>query len=120
MKVLQETTVWSTAVSNHVYFVNDSRDRMFGYVPVKTGVPVKFSAPMRFSTKGRKFSAVPDQWNFAEEIASTAKSWTVSGSKGNTYTVTEADGGWSCSCAGFQFRGQCRHIQEMVDGLGSV
>ncbi len=32
----------------------------------------------------------------------------VKGSKGQTYEVTAS----SCTCAGFQFRGTCRHIKE--------
>lgn len=38
----------------------------------------------------------------------------VIGSKGDLYTVTY-DGGhydpWRCSCPGFQYRGECKHIK---------
>ena len=39
--------------------------------------------------------------------------WTVTGSKGDTYTVRSLDGQWSCSCPGFGFRRKCRHITEI-------
>lgn len=39
--------------------------------------------------------------------------WQVSGSKGNTYTVTETAGKRTCTCAGFQFRHSCRHLNEV-------
>ena len=41
------------------------------------------------------------------------KVFTVSGSKGNTYTVTRNGRGWNCTCPGFQFRKQCKHISEL-------
>ena len=40
----------------------------------------------------------------------------VVGSKGNTYTVTNDRGAWTCTCAGFGFRRKCRHITEIKDG----
>lgn len=39
----------------------------------------------------------------------TTKTWIVSGSKGNTYTVTESNGVKSCTCPGFVYRGNCKH-----------
>lgn len=36
----------------------------------------------------------------------------VPGSKGNTYHVTNESGRWTCTCAGFQFRRQCKHTQN--------
>lgn len=45
--------------------------------------------------------------------------WTVEGSKGNEYTVTRKGEQWSCTCPGFGFRGQCKHVnakkQEVLD-----
>ena len=39
----------------------------------------------------------------------------VVGSKGNTYTVTNDRGNWTCTCPGFGFRRKCRHITEIKD-----
>jgi len=40
-------------------------------------------------------------------------SWSVKGSKGNTYTVKLSQGVYSCTCPGYGFRRKCRHITEI-------
>lgn len=48
---------------------------------------------------------------------SPRREWQVPASKGNTtYTVAEANGHWTCTCAAFQFRRACRHIKEKQNG----
>lgn len=44
--------------------------------------------------------------------ATETRVWTVEGSRGNTYTVTQQGSKMSCTCPGFQFRRHCRHIAE--------
>ena len=44
--------------------------------------------------------------------AAETRVWTVEGSKGNIYTVTQQGAKMSCTCPGFQFRHHCRHITE--------
>ncbi len=39
--------------------------------------------------------------------------WSVDGSRGSKYTVVRTQNKWTCTCAGFQFRKSCRHIQEL-------
>lgn len=39
--------------------------------------------------------------------------WQVDGSKGSKYTVTQEGNRFSCTCAGFGFRKQCRHVDEL-------
>jgi hypothetical protein len=39
--------------------------------------------------------------------------WTFAGSKGSVYTVTQQDRRYSCTCPGFQFRRQCRHVEQV-------
>lgn len=46
------------------------------------------------------------------QVNSDSRTWQVEGSKGSTYTVTQTGTKWSCTCSGFQFRRQCRHIKE--------
>jgi hypothetical protein len=45
-------------------------------------------------------------------VKSDIKTFTVKGSKGEVYTVTQTGTRWNCSCVGFQFRRQCKHIKE--------
>jgi hypothetical protein len=40
--------------------------------------------------------------------------WEVKGSKGDVYKVTELRGEWSCTCSGFRFRGDCKHIKGVI------
>lgn len=37
----------------------------------------------------------------------------VAGSKGSVYTVTNEAGRWSCTCVGFGFRKDCKHIHQV-------
>lgn len=46
-------------------------------------------------------------------IDTGVKTYEVAGSKGNKYIVTRNSKGWSCTCAGFQFRKQCKHVSEL-------
>jgi hypothetical protein len=111
MKVLQETTVWEGATPNHIYITDDSKSRMFAYVRAGTNSVFKFSTPIRLDTRGRKFKEIANTFGYQEEVKdSNLKTWSVSGSKGDSYTVTLDDNQYSCTCSGFKFRGSCRHI----------
>ena len=118
MKAFLEITEWDSdfAVPNHVYFLNDSKDKMYGYVQADTGIVQTMRTPYRFHVRGRKFKEVKNTWNF--EVTETEKkpagrTWQVAGSKGNQYTVSLELGAWSCTCSGFKFRNQCRHVEEI-------
>lgn len=47
-----------------------------------------------------------------EKIKTSVETWTVTGSKGNKYTVSRWPSGWSCTCPGFQFRKSCKHTAK--------
>ena len=118
MKAFQEITTWDSdfTVPNHVYFLNDSRDKMYGYVQAGTGVVQTMRTPYRFHTRGRKFKEVENVWGFGveeKESRPAGRTWQVAGSKGNEYTVSLELGNWSCSCSGFKFRNHCRHVKEI-------
>ena len=120
MKAFQEITTWDSdfAVPNHVYFLNDSRDKMYGYVQAGTGIVQTMRTPYRFHTRGRQFQEVKNRWNFSVEEKSAqpaGRSWQVAGSRGNEYTVTEELGSWSCSCTGFKYHGECKHIRSIAN-----
>ena len=102
MKAFQEITAWDSdfAVPNHVYFLSDGRDKMYGYVRASDGVVQTMRTPYRFHTRGRKFREVKNVWNFGvdEEVSATrGKEHKVLGSRGNVYTVTDEGGAWSCT-----------------------
>jgi len=49
----------------------------------------------------------------APVAASRSETFIVQGSKpGSTYTVTRDGSHWSCTCVGFGFRKDCKHIRE--------
>ena len=46
-------------------------------------------------------------------VASHSETFIVQGSKpGSTYTVTRDGSHWSCTCVGFGFRKDCKHVRE--------
>ena len=120
MKAFQEITEWSTefAVPNHVYFLSDSKDKMYGYVQASTGIVKTMSAPYRFRASGRKFQEVRNRWNFKiaedEPAVSHGKEYKVAGSRNNIYTVTDDAGVWSCTCPASKWQaGECKHIVQL-------
>ena len=48
-------------------------------------------------------------------VNNDTKTWTVQGSRGSQYVVVRSKNSWSCTCPGFQFRKNCRHIKEIRD-----
>jgi hypothetical protein len=115
VKAFQEITEWDSevAVPNHVYFLSDSKDKMYGYVQSGTGIVQTMRTPYRFHTRGRKFKEIPNTWNFdVEEVSETkGKEHKVLGSKGNVYTVTDDHGAWSCTCPASKWqKSECKHI----------
>lgn len=117
MKILQETTVWERNTPNHIYITDDSKSKMFAYVRAGTNAVFKFSSPMRIDTRGRRFKEIPNTFGFEEQAKdSTVKTWQVSGSTSDTYTVSLDDNQYSCTCSGFKFRGACKHIAGVQNG----
>jgi hypothetical protein len=116
VQVLQETTVWDVdyKTPNHVYFMDG--DKAVGYSAWGTQSPFYFKNPLRIDKRGRKFKEVPDTWGFATPSQdSNDETWEVAGSKGSKYLVKLSEGQYTCTCPGFQFRGQCRHIAEILE-----
>jgi hypothetical protein len=123
LKIMEEVTVWDVAYRqpNHVYLM--SGDKAVAYVPWGKGRPIYFRTFQRIDRRGRKFIEVKkNSWRFdmsiqidtepQEQPKPQGQIWTVAGSKGKTYTVNLHNGQWSCSCPGFMFRRQCRHVAE--------
>ena len=115
MKAFQEITEWDTdfVMPNHVYFLSDSKDKMYGYVKSSTGEIQAMSTPYKFKASGRKFKEVPNTWGYSVDERPAGRTWTVAGSRGDSYIVSEDAGNWTCTCAGWKFRGGCRHLDKI-------
>jgi len=97
IEILQEITEWKDMpnVKNGIYHVNGA-----GHL-VQHNDTV-FKNPLKgFSKTRRKFKKIGE---YEEELPSDAI--TVQGSNGKTYVIQDG----KCSCPGFTFRGNCKHI----------
>jgi hypothetical protein len=118
MKVIEETTEWDSeyTVPNHVYFVNDSKDKMFAYVAAGSVQVQEFKRPIKFSVSRRKFKEVENRWGYVipEAVKPEGQTWKVAGSKGAEYVVTNEAGSWTCTCPAAKWqRGECKHIKQL-------
>jgi hypothetical protein len=118
MKAFLETTEWATdfAMPNHVYFLSDSKDKMYGYVKAGTGEILEVATPYRFKASGRKFKEVNNIWGFfpREELVPVGETHKVQGSKGAVYIVNNDRGTWSCTCPASKWQaGECKHIRQL-------
>ena len=118
MKAFKEITEWDTdfAMPNHVYFLSDSKDKMYGYVKASTGEIQEMGQPYKFKASGRKFKEVANTWGFfpKEELVLVGETHRVAGSRGAVYTVTNDRGSWSCSCPSAKWqKSECKHITAL-------
>ena len=112
MKWFAETTDWKDAIKNGIYLLDDGKSKMYAFrSPVTNSIKV-FRNPIRMDMRGRKFMVNPVQFK-TELTEPEGRVWNVTGSKGDTYQVNEVRGDWSCSCSGFKFRGECKHVKEL-------
>jgi hypothetical protein len=94
--ILQEVTDWGEhSVKNGIYHVN-------GAGQLVQHNDVVFKNPLKgFSKARRKFKKIGER---EEKLASNVK--TVQGSNGKVYYIDDG----KCTCPGFTFRGNCKHI----------
>ena len=116
MQVLWETTAWSDSTANHVYFMDDSKSKMYAFVTQGSRDVFRFKQPIRIDTRGRTFVAVPNIWDFESEETVAVTQWTVAGSKGEKYVVNKDGNSYNCTCPGYTYRGDCRHVKERENG----
>jgi hypothetical protein len=88
--------------------------KVIAYLKWGEGDPFYFKVPRPMNKKGRQFIVLKDN-PFPEYTVSTDRI-PVEGSHGTTYWVDVSD--WSCSCKGYTFRGQCRHIEQLKSERG--
>jgi hypothetical protein len=78
----------------------------------------------KWAVSGEHWVEVPDTLTLAEvgkymivehretpAQAADVVSYEVQGSKGNTYTVSDNGGTWTCTCPGFGWRRKCKHVE---------
>ena len=113
MKWFAETTDYKDSVPNGIYLLDDTKTKMYAFKPFGTGEIKTFKNFIRIDTRGRKFVVNPVQFKTKlREEEPEGRVWTVKGSKGDEYRVSELNGNYSCSCSGFRFRSKCRHIEQ--------
>jgi hypothetical protein len=85
---------------------------MYGYIRRGTDVAETFKKPYRFDTRGRKFVVVKELGEIDLDLVK-AETWKFMGSKGNEYVVQKIDNMLQCTCPGYTFRGNCKHVKEV-------
>lgn len=106
MVILQETTDWGAyATPNNIYYVNDSKEKLLAYIKAGSNEPVMLSKPIKFSTRYRTFKEL-------DSTPTPSSLVQVTGSKGAVYSVDTQQK--SCTCPGFTFRGDCKHVKELA------
>jgi hypothetical protein len=115
MKWFAETTDYRDTTPNGVYLLDDSKSKMYAFKPFGTGAIKVFQNPIRIDVRGRKFAVNSVQFKTQlKEEEPEGKVYEVKGSKGDVYRVTELNGNYSCTCSGFKFRGDCRHVKSVA------
>jgi hypothetical protein len=114
MKFFKETTVWDGTVPNHVYLLSTDKSKMYGYIRRGTDVPETFKKPYRFDTRGRQFVEVKELGEIDLDLVK-AETWKFMGSKGNEYVVQKIDNMLKCTCPGYTYRGDCKHVKQVEE-----
>lgn len=113
MKWWAEITQWRDNTPNGVYLLDDAKTKMYAFRSNQGQGEVKFfKRPLRIDVRGRKFVVNAEQWAVTvEPEVPFGRTWEVVGSRGDKYQITETDSGLTCTCAGFRFRGDCKHLK---------
>lgn len=119
---VQEVTVWECSFQpNHTYLMDG--DKAYAYIKKGTADVIVFQKPLKLDKRGRKFIPVANTFGDCVQLdppISTSKpaiSATVAGSKGNLYNVSFSDDSWHCTCSGFAFRKDCKHIEQVTKSI---
>ena len=108
IEILQETTDWGKyKVNNGIYPVN-SAGKLVAYQPNADAPVQTLNVPStQFSKARRKFKKIGSY----PEVHNDPHVVLVTGSKGNQYSVDTDKG--TCSCPGYTYRGNCKHVKEL-------
>ena len=109
MEAYLEITDWgNTKAPNHTYLL--SGNNLVAYIKQGEADPFYFKNPIKgFDKRGRKFELL--KTNPFEITVSAANIQQVTGSKGEVYTI-DLDTK-TCTCAGYTFRGTCKHTKDL-------
>ncbi len=114
MKFYQETTVWDGNVPNHIYLLSTDKSKLYGYIKSGTQETQVFRKAIAFDQRGRRFVEVTQLGEIdLDEVRS--EKWEFTGSKGDTYIVQKIDDVLKCSCPGYTYRGDCKHIKQVEE-----
>lgn len=114
MKWFLETTQWNDNTPNGVYLLDDSKSKMYAYRSPGTKDIKVFKNPIRIDIRGRKFQLNDVQFKVKlKEEEPEGRVIEVRGSKGDVYKVVELNGNYTCTCSGFKFRGDCKHVKSV-------
>ena len=113
MEAVRETTEW-TGVDyrqpNHDYLLDG--DKVLAIRPWGTGTIQYLSGKIKIDRRGRKFVKLdPNPFDIKQQKKEPMVI-EVKGSKGNSYFVNVEEK--TCTCPGFTFRGDCKHVKEVV------
>ena len=115
MKFYKETTQdWSNPTPNHTYLLTDNKSKMYGYIKARSGDTFTFKNPINFDARRRTFVEVKELGEInLEEVP--GETWKVDGSGGNSYVVQKIDNMLKCTCPGFTFRSECKHVKQIEE-----
>lgn len=108
LQALKEVTDWEY---NHTYLVEG--DKALGYMKWHTGPAEYFKNPMTLDKRRRKFEVlkVNPFTDYAPKQEKDPNIVEVKGSNGTVYSVDKVNR--TCTCPGFKFRGQCKHVDSL-------
>ena len=105
MEAVRETT--GGQFPAHIYLLDGNN--LVSYIKRGETEPYYFKKPIKgFDKRGRKFETVTP--NPFKQLKKESNEITIQGSNGKTYTI-DRDAA-TCTCPGFTFRGQCKHLAE--------
>jgi hypothetical protein len=114
MKFYKETTAdWASPTPNHIYLLTTDKSKMYGYLKAGTEEVTVFKKPYTFDARRRTFREVRELGEVSLDDVKTEK-WEFTGSKGDVYVVEKIDNMLKCSCPGYTFRGDCKHVKEIA------
>lgn len=114
MKFYQETTAWDGNVPNHIYLLSTDKSRLFGYIKSGTQETQVFKKAIAFDQRGRRFQEVAELGEIDLDEVKSEK-WEFTGSRGDTYIVQKIDNMLKCTCPGYTYRGDCKHVKQVEE-----